>query len=158
MIDLEPLLDDSDLSKRPMSLSADYYEDYLKKEHKWDHLTFEKDEPRQFWVNLEGKKDGQKCTMGKLKLQIDILPKKEAELNPVGEAQGEPNVNPYLPKPFGRIEFSMNPFKMLAQLVGPAFRRKVYCICCCIICCALCVMMAPMIFSNIVSTALNPFD
>mgnify|MGYP007004894115 CR=1 FL=1 len=157
MIDLEPMIEDSDLAKRPMSLSKDYYEDYLKKERKWDNLSFVSDEPRQFWVNLTAKGDkGQIKINGKLKLQIDIVPKKEALSNPVGEAQSEPNVNPFLPKPFGRIEFSLNPFKMLNQLIGPALRRKIYCCCCIVICCALCVMMAPMIFSNMISNMLTP--
>ena len=119
-------------------------------------LTFDADDERQFWVELKGKKDGKLQCMGKLKLSIEIFPKKDAELNPVGAGQSEPNVNPFLPKPFGRIEFTLNPFKMLSQLIGPALRRKIYCYCCCIICCALCVMMAPMIFSNIISNALTP--
>lgn len=157
VIDLGPMFEDSDLAKRPISLTADYYEDYLKPEKKFDNLTFVKDEPRQFWVNLTAKGEkGELKINGKLKLQIDILPKKEALLNPVGEAQQEPNVNPFLPKPFGRIEFTLNPFKMLSQLIGPALRRKLYCYCCIIICCALCVMMAPMIFSNMISNMLTP--
>ena len=32
-------------------------------------------------------------------LSIQILQKSVAEANPVGDAQDEPNVNPYLPKP-----------------------------------------------------------
>lgn len=57
--------------------------------------------------------NGKQVSNGRLKLQIDIVPKKDAEANPVGAAQSEPNINPFLPKPFGRIEFSINPFKML---------------------------------------------
>ena len=117
-----------------------------------DGLTFDKDDKRQFWVNLTGKDDNGKIVInGKLKMSLEILPKKDALANPVGEAQSEPNVNPFLPKPFGRIEFSINPLKMLSQLVGPALRRKLYCYCCIAICLALCVMMAPMIISNIVA-------
>lgn len=87
LIDLEPLFEDSDLAKRPMSLSKEYYNDYLSKEKKWDNLTFVADEPRQFWVNLTSKGEkGEIKINGRLKLQIDILQKKEALLNPVGEA------------------------------------------------------------------------
>jgi len=63
----------------------------------------------------------------------------------------EPNHSPYLPQPVGRISFSLNPFKMLAQLVGPELRRKIYLACCCLICLALCVALFPLIFSNVVS-------
>ena len=112
-IDLEPLFDDAELAKRGMSLTQDYYDEYLKPERKWKGLKFEKENPRTFWVDLTSKENGKDVCNGRLKLQIDILPKKDALLNPVGEAQSEPNLNPFLPKPFGRIEFSLNPFKML---------------------------------------------
>lgn len=120
-------------------------------------LTFDRDDKRQFWVNLTGKnKDGKKVTMGRLKMSLEVFPKKEAVANPVGQGQSEPNINPFLPKPFGRIEFTLNPFKMLSQLVGPAFLRKAYCYCICALCCLLCVMMAPMIFSNIFVNMITP--
>lgn len=120
-------------------------------------LRFEKEDKRQFWVELTGKdENGKTVVNGRLRMQIDILPKKEAEKNVVGEARSEPNVNPFLPQPEGRLEFSLNPFKMLNQLIGPALRRKIYCWCCICILCALCVMMAPMIFSNMISNMLTP--
>ena len=120
-------------------------------------LSFDKDDKRMFWVELGAKDEkGKDVINGRLKIQIDILPKKEALLNPVGEARSEPNLNPFLPQPEGRLEFSLNPFKMLNQLIGPALRRKIYCWCCICILCALCVMMAPMIFSNMISNMLTP--
>ena len=119
-------------------------------------LTFESDDKHQFWVNLESKEDGKPVINGRLKISVEVYPKRGAEANPVGSGQSEPNVNPFLPKPFGRIEFSINPLKMLSQLVGPALRRKLYCYCCIILCCALCIMMAPMIFSNIIVNILTP--
>lgn len=35
--------------------------------------------------------------------------------------------------PIGRIVFTLNPFKMLNQLIGAEFRKKIYC-CCCVTC------------------------
>lgn len=157
VIDLETMVEDSELAKRPMSLTGDYYDEFLKPEKKMSGLTFDKEDSRKFWVNLVSKDaSGKRVVQGKLKLSIDLMPKKDAELNPVGEAQSEPNVNPFLPKPFGRIEFSLNPLKMLSQLIGPALRRKLYCYCCIAICCALCIMMAPMIMSNIFVNIITP--
>ena len=153
---MEPLFDDAELAKRGMSLTKDYYDEYLKPECKMKGLTFDKEDGRRFWVNMMAKENGKDVINGRLKLEIDILPKKDALLNPVGEAQSEPNLNPFLPKPFGRIEFTLNPFKMLAQLIGPALRRKLYCYCCCAICCALCIMMAPMIISNLFVGMITP--
>ena len=151
------MIEDSMLAKRPMSLTKEYYDEYLAKDKGMKGLEFESEDPRQFWVELRGRKDGKNgVLMGKLKMTIDIFPKQEAELNKVGAGQSEPNVNPFLPKPFGRIEFTLNPFKMLNQLIGPALRRKIYCYCCLILCCALCVMMLPMVLSNSISNLLTP--
>ena len=97
-----------------MSLTQDYYDEYLKPIKGMMPLQFEKDDKRQFWVELGAKDEkGQSVINGRLRMQIDILPKKEAELNVVGEARAEPNINPFLPQPEGRLEFSLNPFKML---------------------------------------------
>jgi hypothetical protein len=38
-----------------------------------------------------------------------------AEANKVGEARQEPNVNPFLPPPIGRLSFSLNPLKMFVS-------------------------------------------
>lgn len=81
-----------------------------------------------------------------------IVPMEAAKAKPVAAARENPNMEPYLPPPIGRIEFSLNPFKMLAQLVGPEFLAKLYGILCVILCCTLCVMMLPMLLSNFSST------
>lgn len=38
-----------------------------------------------------------------------------AEQNKVGEARQEPNANPFLPPPIGRLSFSLNPLKMFVS-------------------------------------------
>jgi hypothetical protein len=67
-------------------------------------------------------------------VSISIVPKSEVESRPVGTGRDEPNVNPYLPPPFGRFSFSFNPFVLLWQLCD---KRLLLC-CCCILCCVLC--------------------
>jgi len=84
VLDLEDMLEDSMLAKRGMSLTKAYYDEYLTVEKGMKGLTFEKEDERQFWVELKGKKDGKDAVMGKLKLSIEVYPKKDAELNPVG--------------------------------------------------------------------------
>ena len=79
VIDLKEIILDSELAKRTMALSQDYYDEYLVAEKGMTGLTFVKDEPRQFWVNLNSKdKKGMPCINGRLKLQIDIVPIREA--------------------------------------------------------------------------------
>lgn len=81
-----------------------------------------------------------------------------AEANKVGDGRNDPNVNPFLPPPVGRLKFTLNPFAMINQLIGPEMRRKFYCCCCMVLCIALCVMMGPLIASNIVSNIINPLN
>jgi hypothetical protein len=53
---------------------------------------------------------------GQVRIQIDILPKDQALMNKVGECRQDPNVNPYLPPPIGRLSLTINPFKMFVSL------------------------------------------
>ena len=69
--------------------------------------------------------------MCSVELQIQILSKESAMKEPAGKGREDPNQDPHLPAPEGRIEFSMNPRKMLSQLIGPnilAMWRN-YCVC-----------------------------
>ena len=44
---------------------------------------------------------------------MEIVPEKMANEVEVGKGRDNPNVNPYLPPPIGRISFTLNPFTML---------------------------------------------
>lgn len=46
------------------------------------------------------------------------------------------------------MQLSLNPFDMIAQLVGPQFRRMGYTIILTILCIGICIMMLPMILSQ----------
>lgn len=113
-------------------------------------------DPNKFWLKLMGKnKDGKiECT-GQFRLSVNVLPISHAEKNPVGKARDNPNHSPALPQPEGRIELSINPFKMLNQFLGPEIMRKIYIGCCIGICLALCVMMFPMIMSQVIVAMLT---
>lgn len=88
----------------------------------------------------------------KLRIDLRIVPIAMVKAKPVGPGRENPNMEPYLPPPIGRIQFSLNPCKMLSQLVGPEFLAKLYGILCVLICCALCIFMLPMLLSNFSST------
>ena len=50
-------------------------------------LNFDSEDSRKFWVDMVSKDaKGKTVTNGRLKLSIDVVPKKDALLNPVGEA------------------------------------------------------------------------
>ena len=76
---------------------------------------------------------------GWLALSIQIMPKDIAEQRPAGHGRDDPNSNPFLPPPVGRLQFSVNPFTMGKELIGPELCFK---ICCCFICVFACVAVA----------------
>ena len=69
--------------------------------------------------------------MGSLLISLQIWPKDKAVAMPAGGARNEPNGNPFLPPPVGRLQWSWNPFVLGAELCGPK-------ICASITCCLLC--------------------
>ena len=87
----------------------------LKVHHPNVQMNFKDDS--SFWVQLVTRDDDGKLeNTGKVRVQIDVYPKKLAEMNKVGEARQEPNVNPFLPPPIGRLSFSLNPIKMFVSI------------------------------------------
>jgi hypothetical protein len=73
------------------------------------------------WVHLS-KKDHNtdKITpMGSVCISLQIWPKDKANALPAGSARNEPNTNPFLPPPVGRLKWSWNPFVLGSELCGP---------------------------------------
>lgn len=127
-------------------MNKTYYDAFLKKKMPPEtYLEFREDDSFELTTYKDGKPI--KCRIDLRIMPLDIAKKRE-----VGKGRENPNMEPYLPPPVGRIQFSLNPFKMLAQLVGPEFLRKIYGLLCCMICCTLCIFMLPMVLSNFTST------
>ena len=142
----------------PIKFTRDYYNGLSAEEKKaYEGIEFEpaSEDPEgiKFWVQCyKAGKQG-----GRVMCSLEILPQWKADLTKVGKGRDEPNLDPYLPPPVGRFEFSLNPFKMLNQCVGPKFRRKMYCfICLCLLMVYLCCII-PYAVMNIGADALNPF-
>ncbi len=151
-IDLKYLFEDVVETHRQFSFSKKYYEGYLKEKMGAGCPTYKFQDEDSFWVPVsKADENGVMKEMGQVRISLDVVPQDLAEQSKVGDARSDPNQNPYLPPPVGRISFTLNPFKMLAQLVGPELRRKIYCCCCMMICCALCLALFPLVFSNLVS-------
>lgn len=64
---------------------------------------------------------------GKLLISLELLPKDAADAQAVGSGRNEPNQNPYLPPPAGRMKFSVNPFRIAMDLLGVKAFYKVRC-------------------------------
>ena len=121
----------------PIKFTRDYYNGLTEDQRKiYGDIEFmdskDDEEGIKFWVQCyKGKKEaaGEGEQGGRVLCSLEILPKQLADLEPLGKGREEPNMNPYLPPPVGRLEFTLNPFKMINQCVGPKFRRKCYCYC-----------------------------
>lgn len=83
----------------------------------------------KFWVRLsksvkvDGSNVGTPKYCGHLLVSLQLVPKSMVEQLGAGEGRSEPNANPYLPKPTGRLSFTLNPVLMLYRLLGPKVWR-----------------------------------
>ena len=88
-------------------------------------------------------------------MSLQLVPKAFFEKLPAGDGRSEPNKNPVLPRPVGRLTFTLNPFSLLYQLVGPEVYSKLCNFLVKVLCCAICILIAyytvPVVFGNIVS-------
>ena len=70
-----------------------------------------------------------------------------------GHGRSEPNQNPCLPPPTGRFKFTLNPFSLLYQMVGPKAYAKVRNFLLQVVCCLICILIVyyavPVVFGNI---------
>lgn len=109
-------------------------------------------ESEKFWVMCKKRdKHGGFEDGGKVLISFELVPEVRAKACPVGEGRNEPNIDPKLPPPVGRFEWSLNPLKIISQLVGPEFKMKICLGLCCILCCLILIFIFPMIFSDVVS-------
>ena len=156
-LNLSQILNDVNVLDIPLKLSRDYYSNLPNEKKVLSNIQFaDKDEDEEgvkFWVQQE--KNGKKG--GRVLCSLEVVPEWYAENYPVGKGREEPNQNPYLPPPVGRIRFSLNPFTMLNQLTGPKFRKKCYLIICSVCCIVYLIFMVPYIVYFVSGEIFNPF-
>jgi hypothetical protein len=84
-----------------------------------------------FHMTRRNEETGEHEPMGSLCYSLQIWPKDKANVMAAGSGRSDPNNDPYLPPPTGRLKFSWNPFAMCIELCGPALCMKIMC---CLIC------------------------
>ena len=149
-VNIKELFEDAILTKKPIALNKKYFNGFFKEKHPEIKLQFYDDD--SFYVETKNK-DGK--YVGKVRVQVEVMPGEMAKSNPVGAARGDPNQSPFLPPPVGRISFTLNPFKMLFQMVGPAVQRKIILYCCLITCLMLCLFCIPLVFSQMIANGIS---
>jgi hypothetical protein len=158
-------LDISDMLKIPKNLDVplvfnkEYVNDvgdFEKNKYKSVEFLSKMSDPEQikFWIQCYRNN----TKSGRILCSLEFLPIWKAENSAVGKGRSDPNVSPYLPPPVGRFEWSLNPFKMLNQCVGPKVRKKMY-VTICIICCTLyLVFLLPYMIYHLSGQLFNPFN
>lgn len=102
------------------------------------------------WINMyyTDRTQGVAECLGKLAISVQIVPEHEFTSMPVGSGRDDPNVNPYLPPPLGRMKVSANPLMVIKELVGPKLCAKI----CCLLCCGICMGFTALFGAGIMST------
>ena len=158
-------LDISDMIKIPKNLdvplvfNTDYVNDvgeFEKNKYKSIEFLSKSSDPDQtkFWVQCFRNN----TKSGRILCSLEFLPLWKAEKSPVGKGRSEPNIAPYLPPPVGRFQWSLNPFKMLNQCVGPKVRKKLYITICAICCTVYLIFLLPYMIYHLSGQIFNPFN
>ena len=108
-------------------------------------------EAAKFWLTLRDS-DGE--ARGRLLLSMELVPAELLETRAAGHGRAEPNAHPFLPKPTGRIKFSLNPFRMCYRLLGPKLCKRMGGMCCCALCIVFTVLFVYYVLPVIVGTSI----
>lgn len=156
-LDITEMVRDSKITKGPINLQKNYYNDSLRprlrvnpgEEEPLKFIEKERDGnlDNTFYLTAFHPEDPEHKKPIYIYLDLRVVPQSFAEMNKVGAARGEPNVEPQLPAPVGRFKLSLNPISMLNQLCGPSLRRKIWCCICCLLCCVIIYYVFPLLAS-----------
>ncbi|KAF1772463.1 C2 domain [Phytophthora cactorum] len=138
--------DDEETRKRKKKASSD--DDAAVKKIREATGLWDDDDPADSkWLKLESldHKTNTRNFMGEVCVSLELVPAENAKKNPVGQGRSSPNNSPYLPPPAGRLSFSLNPFKVLNDLLGPSICHRLTCCFCCILFMVLVYFLAPFI-------------
>jgi len=150
-------------------MSKSYYMNSMKKpeDKAFEFENGEYEQTEGFWVPLRSKeKDKKKGTEkvvdnGHVFMRVDITTMEFYEKNKIGSARDDPNSEPHLNPPLGRLHFSMNPCDMYKQLIGPAMRAKIHKYCmivlCTVLCTAILYYLVPIIIGGLITNWISSF-
>jgi len=157
-LNLSYIVNDVNTIDLPIKITKEYYNSLPQEKKVLSNIEFvgkdEDEEGAKFWVQLE--KNGKKG--GRVLCSLEIVPEWYAIAYPVGKGRDSPNVEPYLAPPIGRISFTLNPIKMLNQLTGPKFRKKICKFICIILLVIYLLFFIPYEIYFLFGEFINPFN
>ena len=109
-LDLKPIFERIRQNQQGVKMTKEYFKANAfeqKMENNGTTIKFRDDDTFYLVCKREGKDV-------EVRIDLRILPGAAAKSTEVGKARTEPNMEPYLPPPVGRLQFSLNPFSMLS--------------------------------------------
>lgn len=156
VINLKQILDQIYLLDIPISFTQKLWDQLELSDEESNLIEWESDS--EFWIKCSRTDEfGQQVKAGAVMCSLEILPIWKADMTKVGKGRDEPNCNPYLPPPVGRISFSLNPITMINQFVGPGVRRKFYMWALCLLCSIIGAFFLPDLFRYFIAALFDPF-
>jgi hypothetical protein len=136
-----------------LSLKAFFEKAYKVK----DRIKMVKDGKDRIWIEDLRHPNEPGKSQGSVEVSFELLPKSLTVQYPAGDGRSDPNMNPVLPPPEGRLEWMkllMNPFALLKEILGDRLYYKV--------CIGFCISTAitfviyffPTIFANLLAKSL----
>lgn len=112
-----------------------------------ESMGYGPDPPNSAWCKM--KLHGEDA--GEVLLSVELLPKAMADSLTAGLGRQEPNENPTLPPPVGRLDITKmgNPMYLIQSLVGKTLVAEFACVCCCIAVIVLAFFVGPPIFDYV---------
>ena len=95
------------------------------------------------------------ATPPELLITVQMVPAADIERLPAGPGRSAPNANPTLPKPSGRIRFTINPFALCYQVLGPTLCRRLVCLLWAIVCLLILYYMIPVVLADLFTYGLT---
>jgi len=120
-----------------------------------DRVKWVKDGDEKFWLEDLTHPNEPGKPQGKLRVSFELLPVTVAEQLPAGLGRADPNMNPVLGEPEGRMVWDfMNPWNILKDLLGEDLYRKMCLGIFCVLLIVALVFLAPSLFGSIIARVL----
>lgn len=103
-----------------------------------------------FWIENLYKPGDMKVKRGKMQISVELCPKiVMQDKYPAGKGRDQPNQNPYLPPPEGRMSLSFfHPIDMCIEIIGPNWCKKMACLTVLGLFLTACAYFAPMLLAG----------
>jgi len=98
-----------------------------------------------------GRKENSGGLAAQVLISIEVLGESDRNSRPVGLGRSAPNDHPFLPAPTDRDGFSLNPSKMLSQMLGKNLRISGWTLCAILIGAWIFLIFVPILIASIIS-------